>query len=195
MKSFYVLIVIFLLAFSDLLSQGTYLGGTYSASITVPGHKNYINAGSYKGANFEGLKEIGPKYALGWILGWNEFKEKRLNEVYLYDNQRLTGTQYRYMKLIPMLARGIYEFGVTGQTRTFIGSGVGFTADRTRTNIDLFSFQKSGWHFTVAPELGIKIPLGHTCITGSVRYLYGVRTAELSRISYFTLNIGLLLGV
>ena len=41
-------------------------------------------------------------------------------------------------------------------TRPFIGAGLGVTADIAKTNIGLYSFQKTGWHFTVAPELGYK---------------------------------------
>jgi hypothetical protein len=194
MKPLYYLTAIFLLISSLAFSQGTYLGGTYSIGIPLGGIDNYISAGSFRGANFEGLKEINSNMAVGWILGWNVFSEKRVNEVYTYDNLTMTGTQYRYMNLFPMLARGLYEFGEHEGTRPFLGSGLGVTADIAKTNIGLYSFQKTGWHFTVAPELGIKIPLGYGSITGSLRYMYGVKTKELDKISYFSINLGMLWG-
>ena len=194
MKPIYYLTVIFLLLSSVVFSQGTYLGGTYSIGIPLGGLENYISAGSFRGANFEGLKEINSKLAVGWILGWNVFSEKRVNEVYTYDNLTVTGTQYRYMNLFPMLARGLYEFGEHGGTSAFIGSGIGVTADIAKTNIGLYSFKKTAWHFTVAPEIGIKIPLGYTSLTGSLRYTYGVKTKELGNLSYFSINLGGLWG-
>ena len=194
MKPKYYLAVLFLLFSTVTFSQGTYLGGTYSIGIPLGGIENYISAGSFRGANFEGLKEINSKVAVGWILGWNVFSEKRVNEVYTDDNLTLTGTQYRYMNLFPMLARGLYEFGKPDGTRPFLGSGLGVTADIAKTNIGLYSFEKTGWHFTFAPELGVKIPLGYTSLTCGLRYTYGVKTKELGSISYFSINLGALWG-
>jgi hypothetical protein len=194
MKPLYYLTTIFLMASSVSFCQGTYLGGTYSIGVPLGGIDNYISAGSFRGANFEGLKELNSNLAVGWVLGWNVFYEKRTNEVYTNDNLTLTGTQYRYMNLFPMLARGLYEFGGVEGSRPFIGSGLGVTADIAKTNIGLYSFQKTGWHFTVAPELGIKIPLGYGTITTSLRYTYGVKTSELDQISYFSINLGMLWG-
>jgi hypothetical protein len=194
MKPLYFLAALFIFVSSIAFSQGTYLGGTYSIGIPLGGMDNYISTGSFRGANFEGLKELNSKVAVGWILGWNVFSEKRANEVYTNDNLTVTGTQYRYMNLFPMLARGIYAFGETGGTRPFIGTGTGVTADIAKTNIGLYSFQKTGWHFTIAPEIGIKIPLGYTSLTGSLRYTYGVKTKELGNLSYFSINLGGLWG-
>lgn len=194
MKPVYFLIALFILFSSVTFSQATYLGGTYSIAIPLGGIENYISAGSFRGANFEGLKEINSRVAVGWVLGWNVFSEKRLNEVYTYDNLTLTGTQYRYMNLFPMLARGLYEFGEPGGTRPFAGAGIGVTADIAKTNVGLYSFQKTGWHFTLAPEIGIRIPLGYGSITTSLRYTYGVKTRELDRISYLSINLGMLWG-
>jgi len=194
MKPLYYLTAVFFLVTSISFSQGTYLGGTYSIGIPLGGIENYISAGSFRGASFEGVKEINSKVAVGWILGWNVFSEKLVNEVYTDDNLTLTGTQFRYLNLFPILARGLYEFGELDGTRPFIGSGIGVTADIAKTNIGLFSFQKTGWHFTIAPELGIKIPLGYGSITGSLRYTYGVKTKELDNVSYLSVNLGMLWG-
>jgi hypothetical protein len=194
MKQAYYLTALFLLLSAAAFSQASYLGGSYSISIPLDGIEDYISKSSFRGANFEGLKEINARAAVGWILGWNVFAEKRVNEVYTDDNLTLTGTQYRYRNLFPILARGLYEFGQTDASRPFIGAGMGVTADISRTNIGLYSFEKTGWHFTVAPELGIKIPLGYGSITTSLRYTYGVKTKELESISYFSLNLGMLWG-
>jgi hypothetical protein len=194
MKPLYYLTAICFLVSSVTFSQGTYLGGTYSIGVPLNGIENYISSASFRGANFEGLKEIRSNVAVGWILGWNVFSEKRVNEVYTDDNLTMTGTQYRYMNLFPMLARSLYEFGEPQGFRPYIGAGLGVTADIAKTNIGLYSFEKTGWHFTFAPELGIKIPLGYTSLTGGLRYTYGVKTKELGSISYFSINLGALWG-
>jgi hypothetical protein len=88
----------------------------------------------------------------------------------------------------------LWQFGMKEGARPFIGSGLGVIADIAKTNIGLYSFRKNSWHFTVAPEIGIKIPLDKNFITGSLRYSYGFKTKEIDRISYFSLNLGMLWG-
>ncbi len=75
-------------------------------------------------------------------------------------------------------------------TRPFIGAGIGVTADIAKTNVGLYSFQKTGWHFTIAPKSVSIIPLGYGSITASLRYTYGVKTGNLTgfHISLLTWN-------
>ena len=58
MKPLYYLTSLLFLVSTVTFSQKAYLGGTYSIGIPLVGINNYITAGSYRGANFEGLKEI-----------------------------------------------------------------------------------------------------------------------------------------
>ena len=132
--------------------------------------------------------------AVGWVLRWNTFSEKRDNEVYMRDNLTLTGTQYRYKNLFPLLARGVYQIGGHEGTRPYIGAGLGVTPDITRTVVGVYSFEETAWHFTMAPEAGIIIPFGYTSFTANVRYVYGFKAGELGMMSFLSLNLGLLWG-
>ena len=195
MKSRYILLLTSILLLPVLASaQGTFLGGTYSIGIPLGNTGKYIHTSSFRGGNFEGIKEINSGFAIGWLLGWNVFYEKRNGEVYVNDNLTLTGTQYRYKNLFPILARGLYEFGQPEQARPYVGAGAGFTPDVSRTNVGLYSFQKSGWHFSVAPEIGIRVPISYASVYGSLRYTYGVKTKDLGNIAYFSFNLGMLWG-
>lgn len=163
-------------------------------SIPSAGINNYIGAGSFRGASFEGLKELNSRWCAGWLLGWNVFYEKRVKEVYEYDNLTLTGTQFRYMNLFPLLIRGMYEPFKTEGIRALIGAGTGFTPDISRVNVGLHSFRNTGWHYSLAPEMDIIVPVGSSSLLASLRYIYGVRTKEMDRISYFSINLGILWG-
>ena len=190
----YLLTGLLLLVVSMTFAQGTYLGGTYSMSVPMSGISNYISSTSFRGVNFEGLKDIKGNIAVGWVLGWNTFSEKRANEVYVQDNVTLTGTQYRYKNLFPLLARGVYQIGGQEGTRPYIGAGLGVTPDITRTVVGVYSFEETAWHFTMAPEAGIIIPFGYTSFTANVRYVYGFKAGELGMMSFLSLNLGLLWG-
>ena len=179
---------------SSGFGQNNHWGLSYSFSVPLGGIDNYISAGSFRGANFEGFIDLNANVSAGWLFGWNTFFEKRVNETFVKDNLTLNGTQYRYMNLFPMLGRGIYQLGEQFGTRPYIGAGLGVTRDIARTDVGLYSFKKTAWHFTMAPEIGINIPLTEGAITGSVRYIYGVKARDLDHISYISFNLGYLFG-
>lgn len=170
-----------------------YHGFTYSMSVPAVGTDDYINAGSYRGANYEGYYELGPKFALGWLLGWNVFHSELKNEMYIDDNITITGNQFRYQNVFPMLVRGLYLLGAPEGIRPFAGAGMGVIYALRRTDIGLYSLKSDAWHFTMAPELGIMIPAGDALITASVRYNYAVKARDLGQQSYFSFNLGVMI--
>jgi hypothetical protein len=186
-----------LLLLTALMTSGQerYFGYTYSVSVPMSGIDGYINNVSFRGVNFEGFNEVNKKIAIGFLAGWNVFSEKRSNELYVIDNVTIKGDQYRYMNLFPILARGLYMLGTESGIRTYVGADVGVTSDVTRTDLGLYSIRKKAWHVTVAPELGINLPVAKGSITGSLRYDYSFKTADLGHISYLSFNLGYLFSV
>jgi hypothetical protein len=194
MKMKLIHIILFLLLLLPTLTFAqdgyTYMGLTYSMAVPMSGTEDYINAGSYRGMNFEGYRELKPKFAVGWLFGWNVFHTELRNETYVKDNLTITGNQFRYQNEFPMLARGLYLFGVPAGIRPFIGAGVGVIYNIRRTDIGLYSLKTDAWHFSVAPEIGINIPVGESQITAGVRYNYGVKAGDLGEQSYISFNLG-----
>jgi outer membrane protein W len=172
----------------------TYQGLSYSMSVPTGGTQDYIDAGSYRGINYEGLHELTPKLAVGWLFGWNVFNIELRNETYVNDNVTITGNQFRYQNEFPMLVRGMYMFGAQGGFRPYLGVGMGVIYNVRRTDIGLYSLKTDAWHFSVSPELGILIPVGEsTRISASVRYNYGVKARDLGQQSYISFNLGFVL--
>ena len=193
-KTIIVFMILFLLPTLDFAQSGyTYMGLNYSMAVPMGGINEFINAGSFRGVNYEGYYEISPKLALGWLVGWNVFHTKLRNETYTNDNFTITGNQYRYQNEFPMLVRGMYLFGIQDGIRPYVGAGTGVIYNVRRTDIGLFSVKKDAWHFTLAPEIGIYIPVGESLITSSIRYNYGVKARDIGQQSYFSFNLGFLL--
>jgi hypothetical protein len=168
-------------------------GFTYSMSVPAVGTDDYISAGSFRGANYEGYYALRPKFALAWLLGWNVFNSELRNETYVDNNLTITGNQFRYQNVFPMLVRGLYLFGEPKGTRPFAGAGIGVIYNMRRTDIGLYSLETDAWHFTMAPELGIMIPVGDALINTSVRYTYSVKARDLGQQSYFSINLGIMI--
>jgi len=171
----------------------TYQGLTYSMSVPLGNIEEYINAGSYRGINYEGYHELKPRFAFGWLFGWNVFHTELRNETYTQDNLTITGNQFRYQNEFPMLARAMYLLGTPEGIRPYVGAGIGVIYNIRRTDIGLYSIKKDAWHFSISPEIGIMIPVRESLITTSVRYNYGVKAGELEAPSYISFNMGFML--
>jgi hypothetical protein len=183
-----------LLPFMGKAQDGyTYHGLSYSMAVPLSGLNNYIDAGSFRGFNYEGYHEMSAKFAIGWLFGWNVFNSELRNETFVKDNITLTGNQFRYENEFPMLVRGMYLIGAPGGIRPYAGAGLGVTYNKRRTDIGLYEVEKDAWHFTMAPELGVLIPVRESIITASVRYYYGVKAGDLDSQSYVSFNLGFML--
>jgi hypothetical protein len=195
MRSKHIIIgLILLLPLATFAQDGyTYQGLSYSMAVPSAGMQDYIDAGSFRGINYEGYHELSPKFAVGWLFGWNVFKSELRNETYVKDNVTLTGNQFRYQNEFPMLIRGLFLLGAPAGIRPYIGAGLGTLCSHRRTDIGLYSIEKNSWHFAVAPEIGIFIPVRDSKISASVRYNYGVKAGELGEQSFVSFNLGFML--
>jgi hypothetical protein len=192
MKLRLIIAALFLLAASAVFGQNKLIGYTYSMSVPLGSTKEYISAASFRGVNFEGLIELNNKLSIGWLTGWNVFSEEHPDDVYIKDNLTVAGTQYRYKNLFPLLARVVCPSGKPEGPKPYFGAGVGLTPEIMRTDVGLYSFKYDGWHISIAPELGINIPVSGGAVTATARYLYGFKTQDLPNISYISVNLGFL---
>jgi hypothetical protein len=192
MKLRYITAFLFFLAASAAFGQKKLIGYTYSVSIPMGSIKDYISSASFRGVNFEGLIKLNDKLSAGWLAGWNVFAEEHPDEIYVKDNLTIAGTQYRYKNMFPVLARVACNMGKTEGVRPYAAGGIGLTYEIMRTDVGLYSFKYDGWHLSLAPEMGINIPVKEGAVTCSARYIYGFKTQDLKSISYITINLGYL---
>lgn len=189
-----IICLIFLLPLATFAQSGyTYQGLSYSMAVPLGGTQDYIDAGSFRGMNYEGYHELSSKFAIGWLFGWNVFKSELRNETYTQDNVTITGNQFRYQNEFPMLVRGMFLLGAPAGIRPYVGAGIGVIYNVRRTDIGLYSIEKNAWHFAMAPEMGILIPVRESIITASVRYNYAVKAKDLGQQSYVSFNLGFML--
>jgi hypothetical protein len=195
MRRIYIItVLIFLLPLATFAQDGyTFQGLSYSMAVPLAGTQDYIDAGSFRGLNYEGYRELKPKFAVGWLFGWNVFKSELRNETYTKDNVTIHGNQFRYQNEFPMLVRGLYLLGAPMGIRPYVGAGLGAMCNLRRTDIGLYSIEKTSWHFTMAPEIGVLIPVRESKISASVRYNYGVKARDLGEQSFVSFNLGFML--
>jgi hypothetical protein len=114
-------------------------------------------------------------------------KTYRTSEV---DNGHVTGTQFRDINAVPILATVHRYFGDRYAWRPFVGGGIGVMYMNQRVDIGLFRVEKDHWAFAVAPEVGMQFPYDRFLGWVSARWNYSAGTSTLPQQSYITFLIG-----
>ena len=140
-------------------AQDWFWGATWGMSLGSGETHDYISETSFRNFGIEGRKFVAPKTSVGLSLNWTVLDEKT-NETVQIPGGAVTGTQFRYINAFPLLVTAHKYFGDDESWMLFVGAGVGAYAVERRTEIGLFAVDIDSWHFGVAPEAGILIPLG-----------------------------------
>jgi len=129
---------------------------------------------------------------IGFSLGWNVFYEEKPYETYTFENQSLSGKQYRYSNHVPMLASFDYYLTAGQKINPFIGLGTGVMYSRRNTDMNLYTIEQEAWNFTLQPQIGIEIDNNlSSAFTIIAKYYNGFAAGDLpADQSYFSINVG-----
>jgi hypothetical protein len=173
---------------------------SYNISFGAGNIGDYIGRPSWLGfsLDFKGQEESNLTW--GFSFAWNSFYEKTGEIVYFEGDKRdgsLSGTQLRYLNVFPMMVNVGYVFGkYYSEIKPFVSAYIGTSYFSRQTDIGVYRFSNYAWGFTVAPEVGLKIPTSRTSnFVFSARWYntFGVTDsfiADETNRNYITLNIG-----
>jgi outer membrane protein W len=165
---------------------------TYDMSLPMGATKDFVSKTSYRGFGIDGRQFINDNITLGGSWSWNVFYEKSEPKLESYSGVDIYGVKYSYSNVMPFLFTSHYYFGEDGGVRPFIGTGIG-----TNWKEDYFekgaliSDYDNGWQFTLAPEVGIYVPVGFSSlIFVNAKYTYGFETGNVNATSYLNVGVG-----
>lgn len=189
MKFVFSLIVI------SVLSVSSYAQGlvNFNYQITYPlgETQNYIDKVSFRGVGLEWRKYVEEDISVGISLNWNVFNEVESGLIHL-DEADVSGTQNRTLNSFPLLIATHYYMGQNRSVRPYAGLGIGTYFIENKFGIGIYSFKESKWHFGIAPEIGVQIPLGFDASAiFSVKYNYAFKSGDAKTQSYVGLYIGI----
>jgi hypothetical protein len=196
------IIILFIAVLStSVFSQEFISDFTWNFGFTADRLNEYIPNNSYKGFGIEGRRFFDKNISGGLSLGWNIF-DQRIAEPITIDQEgfggTISGTQIRYVNAFPLLANLHYYVGKRRDFRFFLGGGVGVYYILQRLDLGVWRLESNNWHFGLAPEAGILIPLGdgqsHIILTGRYNYAFSsgksISGSEDNSYSYWSLNFG-----
>ena|GEM_PF-189867 len=185
--------VLVVLLTSSLAYADDFIGLTYD--MAVPGGKlgDYLGEASWRGFTFEGRRGFGEMWSVGVSLNYNVFHETT-DEMIALESQDISGTQFRVVYCLPLLATAHYYFNwdYYQAVEPYVGIGVGGYRIERRLDIGVYSITDKNWHFGLAPEAGLVVPFDfQTSFYFNVKYNYALGTAGIGPYSYWGFNIGM----
>ena len=200
MKFKHIITFIILLSVSSF-AQEFISDFTWNFGFPVSNMKEYVKENSYKGFGIEGRRFLNKNLSAGLFFGWNIFDE-RVDKPIEIDGENYGGTvsgiQIRYVNSFPMMANMHYYFGKRKDFRFYLGANAGIYYILQRLDLGVWRLDSDNWHFGLAPEAGILIPLdnGQTHIIVNVKYNYafdsgtGLGKKDDNYYSYWGINFG-----
>jgi len=170
---------------------------TYPIAFPTGDLKDYSAKTSFRGINLDFQKMVQDNIGVGFSVGWNVFYEELNYDTYTLDNVSLSGKQWRYSNLIPMLVSSTFQLKPGDSMNPYVGLGVGVMYSLRNTDMNLYTLEQDAWNFTLQPAVGVLIEASDvTKVNISARYTHGFEAGnELPGAqSYFSLNIGFSFG-
>ena len=176
---------------SGSYAQSSLFGLHYNMSLPIGDTKDYIQEFSFRGASFEGRGFVSDQVSIGGWASWEVFKERLDNATFNGNGVDVTGTQVRYLNMLPLLVTSHYYLGDFSTPTAYFGAGVGAYRSLQRTEVGLVAISNDNWHFGFAPEIGVWIPLDFsTGLNIATKFHYATKSND-SQYTYVSFIIGL----
>ena len=141
-------------------AQGNFMI-SYPIGFPVGNLKTYNSDVSFRGINLEFNKKVAPNQTVGLEFGWNVFYQHVDKKVYTDGSQSITGVQYRYTNVCPIIAGGKFYPGEHhGNTHPYVGVGLGTLYANRTTDFGVYRLVTDAWQFCIRPEAGIEMRAG-----------------------------------
>ncbi len=175
---------------TGLVSAQNFTSLQYTVGVPFGDLKDHTGNISGRGLTFEFQTEIEPALTIGINLGYNVFYDREDYDSYSEGTVTLTGIQYRYNNMFPMMINAHYTFG-TGTIMPYVGLGAGTLYNMRSTQMGLYSVKENNWHFLLSPELGFMMDLSADMgIKINAIYDNAFKTRDMDAFGNLRLSIG-----
>jgi len=190
-KIFLALVLTGLFAVSQVNAQESIFTMEYSVGIGTGDTKDFVGTVSWRGISFEYRYFTQPNIGIGFETGYNLFYEEKPYATYTKGTQSISGYQYRYLHMVPILAAADYYFKPDAQANPFIGLGLGTLYANRDVDMGMYTMEDDAWQFALRPEIGTIIYTNSADIILAAKYMMGFKTSDMAANNYFTINLGI----
>lgn len=191
--------ILFLMIFCSLLfttkgysQQDNYISVQYGVSFGTGDLGDYISQTSWRGVLFEYRGSVTNNLMAGLDIGWNIFYEKKNYDTYTRGNESLSGIQFRYQNVVPILFSVDYMILSEGDFKPYVGLGIGTMYSERSTDMNLYRWQQKTWQFALKGEIGLLYQVSYSSsIKFAAKYYNGFKTSTLDNQSYISISLGM----
>ena len=175
---------------APFVSAQSFTSVQYSIGVPFGDLKKHTDQVSFRGFTFEFHKEVAENVSVGVNIGYRVFYERKDYDSYTQGNATLSGIQYRYNNMFPMLVNAHYNLG-TGTVIPYAGLGIGTLYNLRNTDMGVYSFEEKNWHLLISPEVGAMFDISAgTSIKINAKYDMAFKSNDADGFGNLNFNIG-----
>ncbi len=195
-KTIFFILIIGLTMPSIVKAQSGYTSIQYQMGFGMGDLGDYIEKASFRGAVLDYQKNLSTSISVGVEFAWSTFYEKKEYDTYTVDQHSLSGIQYRYSNMFPMLACVEYSLKPDGEVRPFVNLGIGTMYTIRETDMGLWMVEEKAWQFGLKPELGVIYDVGmNSSVKLEGKYYMGIGGSKLENQSFFAISAGMVFNI
>jgi len=191
-KTIFFILVIGLAMPGIVKAQSGYTSVQYQIGFGIGDLGDYIEKASFRGMVIDYQRNLTTSISVGMEFAWSTFYEKKEYDTYTDGQYSLSGIQYRYSNMFPMLACVEYSLMPDGGVRPYVNLGIGTMYTMRETDMGIWMLEEKAWQFGLKPELGV---IYDVSINASVKlegkYYMGMGGSELENQSFFAISAGM----
>ncbi len=165
----------------------------WNMSLGVGDTFDFASNYSFRGVSLEARYALVPKLSIGIRGAWHVLDEKEDDVTATRGTATVTGTQIRTVNFVPILATFTYTLRdlLMLDSQLWFSLGVGTYYIERELVVGLFSNRDTQWHFGLAPEIGLGLPVSRQMLVfTSVVFNVALESDTIGTQSYFNFNIG-----
>ncbi|AZQ61944.1 hypothetical protein EI427_06735 [Flammeovirga pectinis] len=175
-------------------AQTNIIGLSYSMAAPMGSTSDFIGENSFRGGTFDYRHFVNPNMSIGFSVGYQRFYQSKgyTTAPTPGSDGHISGENYSYIDEFPLMATFHYYFGQEGGIRPYVGGGIGAAHFEYTDQIGSIGYVSKQWHFNIAPEVGVLVPLGiNTYLMSSIKYNYAAPAGGIDAQQYCSFNIGI----
>ncbi len=164
---------------------------TWNLAAPLGTTRTFIDKFSFEGVGFEYRFQIRPDISVGLLFAWNTFEQEAAG-TFNYGNVAVSGKRVRLFDAMPLCASFHYNVIREGKKVVpFVGLDVGTMFTSRVADFAWWYRKKTAWHFSFAPEIGLRLTKIAVPLYASVKFNYAVKSGDMPQQTILNFNLGI----
>lgn len=168
----------------------------HSTHLPIGSVRNFVETISPRGFSADYSYFLTDKFSIGFAGGYSDFYQKKDRQTYTYSETDISAVKSHSLQAIPLMLKASYNNIKEGSLfQPYAGIGVGGNLINYEEWFGTLVDEKSGFRFSIAPEIGTRIAFNKYSLGGvdlSLRYYYtAFKYNDVKNLQSISLNLGI----